>query len=94
MRQFCKRHSISLQKRSNIKCSTAFERKHQVENYDKWLIYHWQDPDNYEEQCFSYETDVPVLWETPDCSADGDPETHENETEMESVASSGTYDTE
>ena len=90
VRRFCKRHSISLQKRSNIKCSTVFERKHQIENYDKWLIYHFQDPDNYDEKYFSYETYV--LKEIPNDSADEDPEEHENEIEMESVASSETYD--
>ena len=90
VRRFCKRHSISLQKRSNIKCSTVFERKHQVENYDKWLIYHWQDPDNYDEKYFSHETYV--LKEIPDEDADADPEEHENEIEMESIPSSETYD--
>ena len=89
VRRFCKRHSISLQKR-NIKYSTVFERKHQIENYDKWLIYHFQDPDNYDEKYFSYETYV--LKEIPNDSADEDPEEHENEIEMESVASSETYD--
>ena len=46
--------------------------------------------DNYDEKYFSYETYV--LKEIPNDSADEDPEEHENEIEMESVASSETYD--
>ena len=88
VRRFCKRHSRSLQKRSNIKCSTVFERKHQVEKYDKWLIYNWQDPDNYDEKYFSYETYV--LKEIPDDGVDADPEKYENE--IENFESSATYD--
>ena len=56
----------------------------------KWLIYHWQDPDNYDEKYFSHETYV--LKELPDDSADEDPEEHEKEIEMESVEYSETYD--
>ena len=56
VRRFCKRWNISLRKKSNAKCKSVFERLHQIKNYDKWLIYHWQDTANWDDPYFDYNT--------------------------------------
>ena len=55
VRRFCRRWNISLRKKSNAKCKSVFERLHQVKNYDWWLIYKFQNPDNFDDPYFSFE---------------------------------------
>ena len=55
VRRFCRRWNISLRKKSNAKCKSVFERLHQVKNYDWWLIYKFQNPDNFDGPYFSFE---------------------------------------
>ena len=50
-----RRWNISLRKKSNAKCKSVFERLHQVKNYDWWLIYKFQNPDNFDDPYFSFE---------------------------------------
>ena len=39
VRSFCKRHGISLQRKTNSKSKSIFERLHLIKNYHQWLIY-------------------------------------------------------
>ena len=55
VRRFCKMHSLLLRRKNNVKCSSAFERIHTISNYDHWLIYQWQDPENYDDPYFTRE---------------------------------------
>lgn len=75
VRRFCRRWNISLRKKSNSKCKSVFQRLHQVKNYDKWLIYHFQDPRYWDEPYFNYEvfSGREVNGSAQDCPQ-GDPE--------------------
>ncbi len=88
VRRFCKRWHISLRRKSNSKCSTVFERLHQIKNYDHWLIYQWQDPANYDGKYYSY--DVYVNKIIPFVPADEDPDEVDFQVECESQDSSTT----
>jgi len=86
VRRYCKRKNISLRKKGNGKCSSIFERLHQIKNYDKWLLYHWQDPNNFDDPYFDYETFVEKT--VNETSQDGDPDETGYEMEVESDESS------
>ena len=47
VRRFCKRHNLSVQRRKNKKKKSVYERLHIISNYHWWVIYQFQDPDNY-----------------------------------------------
>ena len=45
--RFCKRWKLSVQKLRNRKTKSAYERMHQIQNYHHWLIYDFQNPENF-----------------------------------------------
>ena len=59
VRRFCKRWNISLRKKANAKCKSVFQRLHQAKNYDKWLIYHFQDPKYWDEPSGQFKLTIP-----------------------------------
>ena len=46
-RRFARRFRISLQRRSNKKCHTIYEKIHLVKNYHYFLLYKVQDPNKF-----------------------------------------------
>ena len=89
VRKFCIRWGISLRRKSNTKCSTVFERFSQIANYDKWLIYHFQDPGKFDSPYFDHEVFVEKVKMT--IEADEDPDETEFELEEESEMSSDSF---
>ena len=89
VRRFCIRWEISLRRKPNTKCSTVFERYSQINNYDKWLIYHFQDPGNFDEPYFNHEVFVEKVKQTVE--ADEDPNEKKFEMEEESEISSDSF---
>ena len=61
----------------------------QINNYDKWLIYHFQDPGNFDEPYFNHEVFVEKVNMT--IEADEDPDETEFELEEESEISSDSF---
>ena len=55
VRRFCRRKNISLRKKGNKKCSSVYERLHQIKNYDHFLIYQMQDPSNWDDKFFTHD---------------------------------------
>ena len=47
MRRFCKRHNLSVQRRKHKKKKSVYQRLYIISNFHWWLIYQFQDPDNY-----------------------------------------------
>ena len=66
-----------------------FERYSQINNYDKWLIYHFQDPGNFVESYFNHEVFVEKVKQT--IEADEDPDETKFELEEESEISSDSF---
>ena len=86
VRRFCRRWNISLRKKGNKKCSSVYERLHQIKNYDHFVIYQMQDPSNWDDKYFDYDVFVKKKVFTTD--QDADPEEVHFEEEQESVESS------
>ena len=89
VRRFCIRWNVSLRRKSNTKCSTVFERYSQISNYDKWLIYHFQDPGNFDEPYFNHGVFVEKV--KIKVEADEDLEETKFELEEESEISSDSF---
>ena len=89
VRRFYIRWEISLRRKSNTKCSTVFERYSQINNYDKWLIYHFQEPWNFDTSYFDHGVFVEKVNMT--IEADEDPDETKFELEEESEISSDSF---
>ena len=62
--RFCKRHKITLQKRTNRKSKTIYERLHLIQKYHRKLIYDFQNLENFgnpENQAF-FGTPESKMW--------------------------------
>lgn len=66
-----------------------FERYSQINNYDKWLIYPFQDPGNFDTPYFDHEVFVKKVNMT--IEADEDPDETKFELEEESEISSDSF---
>ena len=78
-----------MRRKSNTKRSTVFERYSQINNSDKWLIYHFQDPANFDSPYFDHKVFVEKVKRT--IEADEDPDETEFELEEESEMSSDSF---